>query len=246
LPHAKNYFRICGFDSCRGSAVARAANFDGDSRADSRWKRRPSSTATLSPFPVRCARFNRNPDEKWQVRHALFTAERRHGENLALSRKKFLSRARRTGTGNRVFAVRFALRNKSCIFGMFAHDQNSTNPQVRRICFAAWPTQCSSGIRTSQFTTGDPGGTEMPNLFVTPTTEGDARVEKRLWQAVVVSTIQEWISGPLRYKRIAEEYLFQDRSDFPQVCQSAGLDVDRLRQQLNRLRTHSNPLGKTA
>ena len=93
------------------------------------------------------------------------------------------------------------------------------------------------------FITGDPGGTKMPNLFATARTEQDAQVEKRLWQAVVVSTIQEWISGPLRYKRIAEEYLFQDRSDFPQVCQSAGLDVDRLRQQLTRLRAHSNPIG---
>jgi hypothetical protein len=86
----------------------------------------------------------------------------------------------------------------------------------------------------------------MPNLFSTATTEQDAQaqVEKRLWQAVVVSTIQEWISGPLRYKRIAEEYLFQDRSDFPMVCQSAGLDVDRLRQQLTRLRAHSDPISQ--
>jgi hypothetical protein len=91
---------------------------------------------------------------------------------------------------------------------------------------------------------GDPGGTKMPNLFTTATTEHDAQVEKRLWQAVIVSTIQEWISGPLRYKRIAEEYLFQDRSDFPLVCQSAGLDVDRLRQQLTRLRAHSNPISQ--
>ena len=86
----------------------------------------------------------------------------------------------------------------------------------------------------------------MSNLFTTATTEQDAHEEKRLWQAVIVSTIQEWISGPLRYKRIAEEYLFQDRSDFPMVCQSAGLDVDRLRQQLMRLRAQSDPLGKIA
>ena len=100
-----------------------------------------------------------------------------------------------------------------------------------------------------QQTTGDPGGTTMPNLFTTATTattEQDAQVEKRLWQAVIVSTIQEWISGPLRYKRIAAEYLFQDRSDFPMVCQSAGLDVDRLRQQLMRLRSQADPLGKIA
>jgi hypothetical protein len=30
------------------------------------------------------------------------------------------------------------------------------------------------------------------------------------------------------------------------VCQSAGLDVDKLRQQLTRLRTQANPLGKIA
>lgn len=60
--------------------------------------------------------------------------------------------------------------------------------------------------------------------------------ESRLWQAVIVSTIQEWIHGPLRLKRQAEEYLFKDNSDFPAVCQSAGMDVARLRAKLTRLR----------
>ena len=84
----------------------------------------------------------------------------------------------------------------------------------------------------------------MNNVYSTVMSERDAPVEKRLWQAVVLSTIQEWISGPLRYKRIAEEYLFQDHSDFPRVCQSAGLDVDRLRAQLLRLRAHATPMGE--
>jgi hypothetical protein len=61
-------------------------------------------------------------------------------------------------------------------------------------------------------------------------------VETRLWQAVIVTAIQEWISGTLRRRRLAEEYLFQDQKDFPAVCQSAGLDADRLRAKLNRLR----------
>ncbi len=60
--------------------------------------------------------------------------------------------------------------------------------------------------------------------------------ETRLWQAVIVTAIQEWISGPLRSKRKAEEYLFQDQKDFPAVCQSAGLDADCLRAKLQRLR----------
>jgi hypothetical protein len=65
--------------------------------------------------------------------------------------------------------------------------------------------------------------------------------ESRLWQAVIVSTIQEWMSGPLRRKRQAEEYLFKNNSDFPAVCQSAGMDVDRLRAKLTRLRQPSAP-----
>lgn len=60
--------------------------------------------------------------------------------------------------------------------------------------------------------------------------------ESRLWQAVIVSTIQEWMHGPLRLKRQAEEYLFRDDSDFPAVCQSAGMDVGQLRAKLTRLR----------
>lgn len=60
--------------------------------------------------------------------------------------------------------------------------------------------------------------------------------EKRLWQAVIVTAIQEWISGTLRSQRKAEEFLFQDQRDFPVVCQSAGLDAGRLRGKLHRLR----------
>lgn len=67
-------------------------------------------------------------------------------------------------------------------------------------------------------------------------TASRAPLEKRLWQAVILTTVQEWISGPLRFKRQAEEYLFNDDKDFPLVCQSAGMDVQRLRAQLTRLR----------
>jgi hypothetical protein len=66
--------------------------------------------------------------------------------------------------------------------------------------------------------------------------ESSAGPEKRLWQAVIVTAIQEWISGTLRSQRKAEEFLFQDQRDFPTVCQSAGLDADLLRNKLNRLR----------
>jgi hypothetical protein len=71
-------------------------------------------------------------------------------------------------------------------------------------------------------------------------TDSFAGSETRLWQAVIVTAIEEWISGPLRRQRQAEEYLFQDQRDFPAVCQSAGLDAGRLRADLSRLR-HRRP-----
>ena len=66
--------------------------------------------------------------------------------------------------------------------------------------------------------------------------DSHAIAESRLWQAVIVVTIQDWISGPLRLKRQAEEYIFSEGSDFPTVCQSAGMDANQLRRKLLRLR----------
>lgn len=61
-------------------------------------------------------------------------------------------------------------------------------------------------------------------------------VEERVWQAVIVSTIEEWMSGPMRRSLEAEQFLFRDDCDFQLVCQSAGMDAGRLRQRLVRLR----------
>lgn len=58
----------------------------------------------------------------------------------------------------------------------------------------------------------------------------------RLWQAVIVNTIRDWVSGPLRQKHEAEEYLFGAGNDFLLVCESAGMDAQRLRAGLRRLR----------
>jgi len=66
--------------------------------------------------------------------------------------------------------------------------------------------------------------------------EQETAPETRLWQAVILSAVEDWVSGRLRAKRQAEAYLFEDQTDFPLVCQSAGMDVDQLRSKLNRLR----------
>jgi hypothetical protein len=72
-----------------------------------------------------------------------------------------------------------------------------------------------------------------------PTKEQETLPEARLWQAVILKTIEEWISGPLRRRREAEEFLFNNKSDFQLVCQSAGLNAESLRTRLSKLRKQS-------
>jgi hypothetical protein len=64
----------------------------------------------------------------------------------------------------------------------------------------------------------------------------DATPETRVWQAVILQTVEEWIHGPARLSLRAERYLFSDNTDFPMVCQSAGMDMGRLRAGLERIR----------
>ncbi len=64
--------------------------------------------------------------------------------------------------------------------------------------------------------------------------------EQRLWRAVLANTVQEWISGPLRKKREAEQFLFEDNEDYRTVCSSAGIDPAHFRNRLEKLRTGSN------
>ena len=64
--------------------------------------------------------------------------------------------------------------------------------------------------------------------------------EHSLWQAVITGAIDEWLHGPLRQRREAERYLFEDQQDFPTVCRSAGMDAEYLRSKLNKMR-QQNP-----
>jgi hypothetical protein len=64
--------------------------------------------------------------------------------------------------------------------------------------------------------------------------------EQKLWRAVLASTVQEWIHGPLRKKREAEQFLFQDNDDYRMVCSSAGIDPAHFRIRLEKLRAGTN------
>jgi hypothetical protein len=70
----------------------------------------------------------------------------------------------------------------------------------------------------------------------TPRVAREMGGETRLWQAVILSAVEDWVSGGLRTQREAEAFLFNDETDFPVVCESAGMDVDRLRSRLKRLK----------
>ncbi len=59
---------------------------------------------------------------------------------------------------------------------------------------------------------------------------------QKLWRAVIASTVEEWVSGPLRQKREAEQFLFSDNQDFQTVCFSAGIDPENLRARLEKIR----------
>jgi len=60
--------------------------------------------------------------------------------------------------------------------------------------------------------------------------------ETLLWRGVIARTIQDWLSKPLRSKREAERYLFEDSADLSLVCSSAGISVFKLRTCLNKVR----------
>jgi hypothetical protein len=68
-------------------------------------------------------------------------------------------------------------------------------------------------------------------------TEQGEQPEQRLWRAVIASTVQEWMRGPLRMKREAEKFLFLDVKDYRTVCFSAGLDPSNLRERLEKIRS---------
>jgi len=61
----------------------------------------------------------------------------------------------------------------------------------------------------------------------------------RLWRAVIASTVEEWVNGPLRKQREAEQFLFDDNRDYRTVCFSAGINPEDLRGRLEKIRSRN-------
>ena len=70
---------------------------------------------------------------------------------------------------------------------------------------------------------------ESPEVEETPV--------QKLWRAVIASTVEEWVNGPLRKKREAEQFLFNDNHDYRTVCYSAGINPESLRMRLEKIRS---------
>jgi len=64
--------------------------------------------------------------------------------------------------------------------------------------------------------------------------------ERRLWRAVIASTVDEWVNGPLRQQREAEKFLFIDNKDYRTVCHSAGINPEDLRGRLEKIRSRES------
>jgi hypothetical protein len=64
--------------------------------------------------------------------------------------------------------------------------------------------------------------------------------EQKLWRAVIAGTVQDWIRGPIRRQREAEQFLFHDDNDYRTVCFSAGIDPGNLRNRLQKIRSRTN------
>jgi hypothetical protein len=67
--------------------------------------------------------------------------------------------------------------------------------------------------------------------------EAEETAVQKLWRAVIATTVEEWVSGPLRQKREAEEFLFSDNQDYRTVCYSAGINPENLRARLEKIRS---------
>lgn len=63
----------------------------------------------------------------------------------------------------------------------------------------------------------------------------EAISERKLWTGVLVAAVEDWRFGKLRARREAQRFLFNDDSDFREVCAGAGLEPSSLRAQLLRI-----------
>jgi len=75
------------------------------------------------------------------------------------------------------------------------------------------------------------------SMMTVQNVEGKESAVQKLWRAVIATTVEEWVNGPLRQKREAEQFLFSDNQDYRTVCFSAGINPENLRARLEKIRS---------
>jgi hypothetical protein len=79
----------------------------------------------------------------------------------------------------------------------------------------------------------------MPETLV-HRSEDHEIAEQKLWRAVIAGTVQDWIRGPLRWQREAEQFLFHDGNYYRTVYFSARIDPGSLRDRLQKICSRTN------
>jgi hypothetical protein len=100
-----------------------------------------------------------------------------------------------------------------------------------------WQAKLQSISALKKIERGQQGGNMSVDTMQSRGVEEDA--VQKLWRAVIASTVEEWVSGPLRKKREAEQFLFDDNQDYRTVCYSAGINPENLRGRLEKIRTRN-------
>jgi len=100
-------------------------------------------------------------------------------------------------------------------------------PLIPRVASTAAMNRCAER--------GDQGGKMSASIL--QNSEVQESAVQKLWRAVIACTVEEWVSGPLRQKREAEQFLFSDNQDYRTVCYSAGINPEDLRGRLEKFRS---------
>jgi hypothetical protein len=67
-----------------------------------------------------------------------------------------------------------------------------------------------------------------------PDSGSDYEAERRLWTAVLLQAIEDWLSKNMRAYEAANAFLFHGGEDFARVCHGAGIDPSALQSKLRR------------
>jgi hypothetical protein len=145
----------------------------------------------------------------------------------------------RTGTPSVASARRREISSNPFDFNGFERWR-SISQQVTRLASCVPLVSCEATTIAIVWhaTKVESGGDDMAENLQARTAGSvteDCIAERHLWTAVLVMAVEDWRKGTLRARREAQKFLFEDHSDFDQVCARAGVDPSGFRAGLLRI-----------